>query len=248
MAWSESFACTSPIAEGPWRSHVLEARRSTAAAAATFSWLAPVYELWARWVERAPRRRVLELARVRDGETVLEVATGTGVQLVELGRRNPHGRTVGVDFAPGMVARTRKRLKSAGLDDVELSQGDARELPFDDATFDVVTNEYMLNLMPHADIARAVSELFRVLKPGGRIVVTNMTPGARLRERIWDALYARGIDVFVNCRGVLASPVLEEVGFRDVRREAMAPMLFPTEIVTARRAALGVAPVTWVSA
>jgi demethylmenaquinone methyltransferase/2-methoxy-6-polyprenyl-1,4-benzoquinol methylase len=182
---------------------------------------------------------VLELARVTDGESVLEVATGTGVQLVALAQRNPSGRTVGIDFAPGMVKRTRKRLRRAGLDDVELHEGDARALPFADASFDLVTNEYMLNLMPHADIARAVKELHRVLKPGGRLVVTNMTPGARRGHRIWDALYARGIDLFVNCRGVLATPALEEAGFENIAREYTVPMLFPTEIVRAERPASG---------
>lgn len=54
-------------------------------------------------------------------------------------------------------------------------------------------------------------------------------------HRVWDALYARGIDVFVNCRGVLAVPVLQELGFEEIKREFMVPMLFPTEIVTARR-------------
>jgi ubiquinone/menaquinone biosynthesis C-methylase UbiE len=200
-----------------------------------FSRLAPVYEVWAGWVEAAPRRRVLELAHVKDGEAILEVATGTGVQLVALGRRNPSGRTVGLDFAPGMVKRTRRRLRAARLDAVELFQGDARELPFGDATFDLVTNEYMLNLMPLADIPRALAEIHRVLKPGGRLVVTNMTRGERRRHQVWDALYARGIDLFVNCRGVLAAPALPELGFAAITRELLIPLLFPTEIVTARR-------------
>ena len=86
-------------------SEVLEARTGVAEAAAKFSLLAPVYELWAGWVERRPRRRVLELAAVRNGEAVLEVATGTGVQLVALARRNPSGRTVGVEFAAGTARK-----------------------------------------------------------------------------------------------------------------------------------------------
>jgi ubiquinone/menaquinone biosynthesis C-methylase UbiE len=211
----------------------LEARRSTAQAAAAFSLIAPLYELWARWVEARPRARVLELARIRDGEATLEVATGTGVQLAQIARRNRSGRTVGVEFAPGMVRETSRRLKRAKLNHVELIQGDARKLPFADATFDLVTNEYMLNLMPLADIELVVRELRRVLKPGGRLVITNMTPGARAHQRIWDALYSRGIDIFINCRGVLAAPVLAAHGFVNVRREFMAPVLFPTEIVTA---------------
>jgi ubiquinone/menaquinone biosynthesis C-methylase UbiE len=216
-------------------STVLEARKTTTQAAARFSLLAPVYELWARWAEAQPRRRVLELASVKDGETILEVATGTGVQLVALGQRNPSGRTVGAEFADGMLKRTRKRLRAAQLDRVELQQGDARRLPFEDATFDLVTNEYMLNLMPHADIGRAVAEFHRVLKPGGRLVITNMTRGGKRHHQVWDALYARGIDVFVNCRGVLAAPLLEAVGFQDITREYMAPMMFPTELVSARK-------------
>lgn len=89
--------------------------------------------------------------------------------------------------------------------------------------------------MPHGDIRAALAEFRRVLKPGGRLIITNMTQGQRPEERVWDALYARGIDVFVNCRGVLAAPLLEELGFLDIEREFMAPMLFPTEIVTARK-------------
>jgi ubiquinone/menaquinone biosynthesis C-methylase UbiE len=98
-----------------------------------------------------------------------------------------------------------------------------------------VTNEYMLNLMPHADMRAALAEFHRVLKPGGLLVVTNMTKGEAPQERIWDALYARGIDLFVNCRGVLAAPLLQELGFAGIEREFMAPMLFPTEIVRARK-------------
>jgi ubiquinone/menaquinone biosynthesis C-methylase UbiE len=134
-----------------------------------------------------------------------------------------------------MAARTRARLRAARLDRVELVCGDARRMPFADATFDLVTSEYMLNLMPRAEIRVALEEMRRVLVPGGRIVVSNMTKGAAPRHRVWDALYARGVDVFVNCRGVLVAPLLEDLGFEHVTREYMAPMLFPTEIVTARK-------------
>jgi ubiquinone/menaquinone biosynthesis C-methylase UbiE len=214
---------------------LLEARKTTLYAVARFSFLAPVYEVWASFVEATPRRRVLELAAPKGDESILEVATGTGVQLVALAERNRSGRTVGIELASGMFKQTRARLRAANLDHVELHQGDARHLPFEDAVFDLVTSEYMLNLMPHADIVCAVSEFHRVLKPGGRLIVTNMTQGAERHHRIWDALYARGIDIYVNCRGVLAAPVLEQAGFTDIRREYMVPWLFPTEIVSARR-------------
>jgi demethylmenaquinone methyltransferase/2-methoxy-6-polyprenyl-1,4-benzoquinol methylase len=217
-----------------WAGEVLEARTGVADAVRKFSWLAPFYEVWAHHVEARPRRRVLELAGVQDGESVLEVATGTGVQLVALARSNPSGRTCGVELAPGMLKRTRKRLARERLGNVELHEGDARRLPLGDASFDVVTNEYMLNLFPRAEIPAVLAEYKRVLRPGGRLVVSNMTKGALPHHQVWDALYARGIDLFVNCRGVLAAPALEDLGFTYITREYMAPALFPTEIVTAR--------------
>jgi ubiquinone/menaquinone biosynthesis C-methylase UbiE len=227
-----------------WREKVLEAKEPHhAKVAATYSRLAPVYELWARVAESRPRRRVLEVADVRDGEAVLEVATGTGAMLVELARRNPSGRTVGAELAEGMLAEARKRLARAGLDRVELVQGDALALPFPDESFDLVVNGYMLDLLPRDEIPRALADFGRVLRPGGRLVLSNMTVGDARRHRIWDALYARGIVLTANCRGVLAAPVLDELGFVDVRREYMAQALFPTEIVTARKPDSGPQPV-----
>jgi demethylmenaquinone methyltransferase / 2-methoxy-6-polyprenyl-1,4-benzoquinol methylase len=183
---------------------------------------------------------VLELAAPRDGEAVLEVAIGTGAQLVELGRRNPTGRTVGIELSDGMLAQARKKAAAAGIEQrVELLRADALELPFEDQSFDLVVNSYTLDLLPRDDIPRALSEFGRVLRPGGRIVLSNMTIGERHRHRIWDALYARGMNLTANCRGVLAAPVLEELGFENVRREYMSQLGFPTEIVTAEKPARG---------
>jgi ubiquinone/menaquinone biosynthesis C-methylase UbiE len=226
-----------PAPESDWRSQILEAQKPLDAAVSRYSTLAPVYELWARITEARPRRRVLELAEVRDGEAILEVATGAGAQLVSLAQRNPSGRTVGIELADGMLAQTRKRLQAAGLTSVELVRGDALRLPFDDESFDLVINGYMLDLLARDDIPRALAEFKRVMRPAGRLVLSNMTKGERRRHRVWDSLYARGLNLTANCRGVLAAPVLAELGFSDIRREYMAQMLFPTEIVTARKPA-----------
>ncbi len=227
-----------PLPEPDWRSQILEAKRPLDAAVGRYSTLAPVYELWARITESRPRQRVLELANVRDGEDILEVATGTGAQLVSLARRNPSGRTAGAELADGMLAQTRKRLRAAGLTSVELVRGDALRLPFDDDSFDLLVNAYMLDLLAREDIVRALAEFKRVVRPGGRLVLSNMTKGELRRHRVWDSLYARGVNLTANCRGVLAAPVLAELGFCEIRREYMAQMLFPTEIVTAGKPAL----------
>ena len=218
-----------------WRSQVLEVNQMRPERVVrAYTRLAPFYEAWARLTEAGPRRRVLELAAPRDGEAVLEVAMGTGAQLIELARRNPAGRTVGIELSEGMLAEARKKVAAAGgAQRVELLRADALELPFEDQSFGLVVNSYMLDLLPRNDIPRALSEFGRVLRPGGRIVLSNMTIGERRRHRAWDALYARGVTLTANCRGVLAAPVLEELGFEDVRREYTSQFGFPTEIVTA---------------
>lgn len=218
-----------------WRSEVLEVRRGRDWDLRFYSRVAPVYEMWAALAESKARRRVLRLAEVRDREAVLEVAAGTGKQLAELAVSNPHGRTVGVDLAEGMLARARRRVARAGLDGVELRRGDALALPFGDESFDLVVNSYTLDLLPRDDIPRALGEFRRVLRPGGRLVLSNMTKGQRPWHRLYDALYARGLSLTANCRGVLAAPVLGELGFVEVRREYLTQLLVPTEIVTARK-------------
>lgn len=218
-----------------WRSEVLEVRRDRDWDLRFYSRVAPVYEVWATLAESKARRRVLQLAELRDPEDVLEVAAGTGKQLAALALRNPHGRTVGVDLADGMLARARRRLARAGLESVELRRGDALALPFADASFDLIVNSYTLDLLPRADIPRALGEFRRVLRRGGRLVLSNMTKGQRPRHRLYDALYARGLSLTANCRGVLAAPVLAELGFVKVKREYLTQLLIPTEIVTARK-------------
>jgi ubiquinone/menaquinone biosynthesis C-methylase UbiE len=135
-----------------------------------------------------------------------------------------------------MLAQTRKRLAAAGIEArVQMLQASALELPLEDESFDLVVNGYMLDLLPRDDIPRALAEFKRVLRPGGRLVLSNMTKGERRHHRLWDALYARGINLTANCRGVLAAPVLDELGFTDVRREYLSQAAFPTEVVTARK-------------
>jgi ubiquinone/menaquinone biosynthesis C-methylase UbiE len=219
-----------------WRDSVLEAKDPPERVPRMYTRLAPVYEAWARATESKARRRVLELASVRPGEDVLEVATGTGVQLVRLARTNPGGRTVGVEISEGMLAQTRRRLEDAALaGEVEVIEGSALELPIADQSFDLLINGYMLDLLRLDDIPRALAEFKRVLRPRGRLVLSNMTKGERRRHRIWDWAYERGFVVTANCRGVLAAPVLRELDFTGVSREYLSQMLFPTEIVTAHK-------------
>jgi len=192
------------------------------------------YELWGRVVDGRARRRIVELCAIRDGDTVLDVATGTGAVLLPLARRTPNGRTIGVDLAEGMLVKARAR--AAGVPGVELLTASALELPLRDDSVDVATSAYMLDILPLEELRAAVRELARVLRPGGRLVVCNVTPGERRRHRLPELLYASPLPLTSNCRGIRALPLLEEAGFTGVRREYAAQLLMPSEIVLARAA------------
>lgn len=105
-----------------------------------------------------------------EGETALDVGSGTGEDVLELARRvGPGGRAVGVEPSPGLRAESLRRAQALGAGGIEVVDADALALPFEDALFDVVRCERVLQHIK--DPARAVTEMARVLKPGGRLVL-----------------------------------------------------------------------------
>lgn len=192
--------------------------------------------------ERPHHARAIELADIRPGEDVLEVACGTGRATVELARRVSGGRFSAVDLTEAMMARARGKLEKAGLRNrVALRLADARRLPFADASFDVLYNSYMFDLIDAGEIPGVVAEFRRVLKPGGRMVLINMSKDTA-GKTLYEWLYERGLLFAVSggCRPVKMAPYLEEAGFTEIRHEhrrnrSWIPLnlLFGTEIVTA---------------
>jgi demethylmenaquinone methyltransferase/2-methoxy-6-polyprenyl-1,4-benzoquinol methylase len=117
-----------------------------------------------RWRERAA-----ELAALRAGERALDVATGTGDLAVELRRRvGPGGEVVGLDFAERMLELARRKAP-----DVRFESGNALSLPYEDASFDAVTVGF--GARNFDDLGRGLREMARVARPGGRVVVLEIT-------------------------------------------------------------------------
>ena len=192
--------------------------------------VAPIYDLWAALTESRARRRAIELARIQDGERILEIAVGTGGTFVEVLRKNPHGENVGVDLTPEMLARARDKAARTGVPHT-LSLGDARALAQPDHHFDLVLNAYMFDLLPEEAFAGVLSEMRRVLRPGGRLLLTNMARGARWHERIYEAIYKLRPSLLGGCRGVGLRPHLEAAGFRVIHEERLSQLGFPTELL-----------------
>jgi ubiquinone/menaquinone biosynthesis C-methylase UbiE len=193
--------------------------------------IAPTYDLWARLTETKARDRCLELASVQDGESVLEVAVGTGLAFEKILKANPTGRNAGIDVTEAMLDRARKRAAASETDNYSLHIGDAYELSFPDDDFDVLINNYMFDLLPENDFPRVLSEFKRVLRPGGRLVLVNMTRGERWYNRIWERIYRINPAWLGGCRGVQMLPLVAQFGFTNIQREYVSQMTFPSEVI-----------------
>jgi arsenite methyltransferase len=112
------------------------------------------------------------LGSVDKGDEVLDVGCGAGVDtLFSAMMTGPTGKVVGIDLTPAMLKRAKKNLSKTDLKNVAFKEGSVENLPFADEDFDVVTSNGALNLVP--DKARAFGEIYRVLRPGGRLMVAD---------------------------------------------------------------------------
>jgi ubiquinone/menaquinone biosynthesis C-methylase UbiE len=195
--------------------------------------IAPTYDAWGRLTESRARDRCLELAAIRDGEDVLEVAVGTGLAFKRILSANPNGRNEGIDLTAEMLARAEAKAAKAGAGNFRLRVGDAYDLDFPDDSFDVLINNYMFDLLPQDDFPVVLGEFRRVLRPGGRLAMVNMTSGERWYNGLWERIYRLSPALLGGCRGVLLQHVLEQCGFARVRREYVSQFTFPSEIVIA---------------
>ena len=130
---------------------------------------------------------------LQGGETVLDLGSGAGIDAFLAARQvGPGGRVIGVDMTPEMVERARANVGKAGLLHVEFREGRLESLPVDDTSVDAVTSNCVINLVP--DKARVFAEIARVLKPGGRLVISDIVLDGRLPEAVEKDVYA-----YVGC-------------------------------------------------
>lgn len=163
------------------------------------------------------------LAALKPGEVVLDLGSGAGFDVFIAGRKvGPTGRVLGVDMTPEMIARARRHAvgyrEKTGLDNVEFRLGEIEHLPVADASVDVVISNCVINLSPNKP--QVWREIARVLKPGGRVAVSDLA----LRRPLPEALVA-SVQALIGC---LAGAVLvseterlaREAGLVDIRLHA----------------------------
>jgi len=197
--------------------------------------LSGIYDLWGRMTESRARRRAIELAAIKDGQNILEVAVGTGLAFYEIVKGNPHGHNIGIDLSRGMLDKARKRLSKGKGAHYVLRTGTAFDLQMENESVDLLVNNYMFDLIAYADIDKVLEEFKRVLKKGGKLILVNMTQGERFGSNLYDFIYRLSPKAMGGCRGVQLTDKLKQRGFTVEAREYYQQMLFPSEVIAAHK-------------
>jgi ubiquinone/menaquinone biosynthesis C-methylase UbiE len=208
-----------------------------------YAWRAPSYDDLAEW-EKEFHVEAVQMANAQEGQRVLVVACGTGRGMTELAQAvGPTGRVDALDLSEQMIEQARAKCEALGLEGrVHFKQGNAKELPYPDETFDIVYNGYMFDLIPLDGFEPILNEMRRVLKPAGKLVLLNMSKPDE-KKTFYESIYKW---TGIPCRPVLMAPYLKSLGFTNVQRayrilrphnfyERIVGLLWGQEIVFAQK-------------
>jgi ubiquinone/menaquinone biosynthesis C-methylase UbiE len=222
--------------------------------AASYDDVADQYDVHSLRLAYPVASRLVEMAALQPGERALDVGTGTGMVPFEIARVAPATcSVVGADISTGMIGKARRKAKESGLAESRISfrQMDAEALSLADAEFDVVLSAFALGHIPHPD--RAVAEMYRVLRPGGRLL---LTVGSRPPVLSLDTVTHGAAEVVRRVQGMRglrrSSELLDDIVDRHAVPEqglptgsALATQLNRSGAVAALARAAGFARVGW---
>ena len=161
------------------------------------------------------------LAQLKPGEVVLDLGSGGGIDVLLSARRvGPGGKAYGLDMTDEMLALANENKRKAGVENVEFLKGEIEHIPLPDNSVDVIISNCVINLS--ADKERVLGEAFRVLKPGGRLAVSDVVtrgeivPEIRQSVLLWVGCVAGALDEN-EYRGKLASAGFEQVDVEPTR-------------------------------
>ena len=197
------------------------------------------YDLISDAGEHKAREQGEQTLNVQSGENVLEIGFGTGNTLLHLAEAvGESGRVSGIDVSTGMLEVATRKVESKSLADrVDLSVGDARQLPYEDDSFDAVFASFTLELFSLNDIPAVLAEVARVLKPGGRLGVVSMATvqegekaSALEKTYVWMHQHFPHI---VDCQPIDVVELVEGAGLQVQEKVEMTIWTMPVRCVVA---------------
>jgi ubiquinone/menaquinone biosynthesis C-methylase UbiE len=172
---------------------------------------------------------------IRDGMSVLEIATGSGEMFRRLVKANPAGRTYGLDLSPNMAARTQNRARR----EFPASQShcgavDVRSMPFKNSSFDAVMCCYLFELLSREDIRLTLNEIRRVLRSGGTFALVVIGQDAKFFNRLY-GVAGKLVPAFWGRQVEQTVPELvQEAGLRIMTSHAVRQSGYPSRVLIAR--------------
>ncbi len=177
------------------------------------------------------------MASLKDGETVLDLGSGAGFDcFLAANRVGKEGWVIGVDMTPEMILKARENARAGNYGNVEFRQGDIENIPAADSSVDVVISNCVINLAP--DKGKVFKEAFRVLKPGGRLMVSDIV----LRKELPDVVKnSMGAYIGCLCGAVMMDEYLDAIknaGFGDI--EVLDEFSYPIDLIASNPTAKAV--------
>jgi ubiquinone/menaquinone biosynthesis C-methylase UbiE len=155
------------------------------------------------------------LASLKEGETVLDLGSGGGIDAFLAAKRvGSQGKVIGVDMTEEMVKKAKETAAKHGYGNVEFKLGDIEGLPIEDNSIDIIISNCVINLAP--DKERVFQEAYRVLKPGGRIMISDIVTEGELSEEVKQSLEAWAGCVAGTLEKDQYLALIKRVGFRNV--------------------------------
>lgn len=152
----------------------------------------------------------IAIAELKPGEVVLDLGSGGGIDCFLAARQvGPQGRVIGLDMTPEMIKLARQNAKKVGATNVEFRYGEMEDIPLPDESVDVIISNCVINLSPDKDAVFA--EAYRVLRPGGRLVISDIVTYGPLPEAVRNSLEA-----WAGC----VAGALDEAAYLDKMRQA----------------------------
>ncbi len=177
----------------------------------------------------------ITLASLQPGQTVLDLGSGAGLDCILAAQKvGESGHVIGVDMTPEMIERARVNVKKLNLKNVEFRQGYLESLPVENDTADMIISNCVINLAP--DKAKVFNEAFRVLKPGGKLAVSDIVTDGPLPEPIKQSLSAWAGCVAGAVEATDYIGMMESVGFTNI---SITPVFFDRETVDSALAEMG---------
>ncbi|MEM2001446.1 MAG: arsenite methyltransferase [Candidatus Methanomethylicaceae archaeon] len=169
------------------------------------------------------------LASIKEGETVLDLGSGGGIDVFLAAKKaGPKGKVIGVDMTEEMINKARDVASKYGYNNVEFRLGEIENLPIESESVDVIISNCVINLSP--DKERVFREAYRVLKPGGRIMISDLVTEGELPETL-----KKSFDAWANCvAGALEKNdylgVIRKAGFKNVKIVSETPYTIDVNI------------------